>query len=577
MPNKKRSKLFLNAFCFFTYIILKCNIYFDYTKIMKNIETDILVIGSGLSGLFFSLQCAKKGVNVVVVTKCLVNETATALAQGGVAAARRKPDSVKSHIEDTLRTGKGLSNKKVVEHIIKRSSQSISELEEIGVNFDKMKNGALELGREGSHSYRRIVHVQDKTGEAIENALIKKINENPNIKIIENGFCIDVDTSNKSGKKEICGAYFYKQKEPKKKKIKLKHTITVKDENIFYCSAACVAIATGGLSALYQYTVNPDISKGDGIAIAYRAGCVLRDLEFLQFHPTALYKGKSPFFLISEAVRGEGAYIVTEKKIPVMRGFKRRDLEARDVVSRRIFELIKYENIYIDFTRKEKNWIKKRFSGIFEECSLWGIDISKELIPIIPAAHYTCGGIKTNTCGETNISGLFAIGEVSSTGLHGANRLASNSLLEGVVISRNAARKALKFLSLRKNRIKSKIKKKFSVYSLDYKKSVFKKIEKRIKEIMWKKVGIVRTFEALQDGLQEINSLEKVLDGYTKSGFNIDVWNLSNSILVSKLIIRSALSRKESRGCHYMEDFPSKSEIARHTTIQKINNKLSFV
>jgi L-aspartate oxidase len=536
---------------------------------MRIIETDILVIGSGLSGLIFALNCAEMGAHVLVTTKTSISDTATALAQGGIAAVVQYPDSIKAHVEDTLKAGRGLAERKVVEAIIRDGRNAIKELEFAGVNFDKKRNGVFELGMEGGHTHRRVLHVSDKTGEAIEGSLIRRINSNQRIDVIEFAYAIDIDKKESYAE----GVYFYKDVPFRKKqiqKIGLKHALSVEDRSVFYCSAKVIAIATGGICSLYKYTVNPDTETGDGLSMAYRAGCALRDLEFVQFHPTALHMGRSPFFLISEAVRGEGAHLVTRNKVPIMRNFKKRDLEARDIVSQEIYDVMKKEPVFLDLTHKTKKWIKIRFSGIYKECKKRGLDISKDLIPIIPAAHYSCGGIMTNIYGETYIKGLFAIGEVASSGLHGANRLASNSLLESVVLSKNAAQKAVEFLRKKKKMTEGRKRlKNYHLHSLSYEKIIYKKQLKRIQEILWNEVGIIRTFRGLRKGLEEIRKIKKEVQSFSGCGFNIYIYKLMSHVTVAELIIISALRRKESRGCHYVTDYPYPSKNKIHTIISK--------
>jgi L-aspartate oxidase len=536
---------------------------------MRTLETDILVIGSGLSGLIFALKCAEMGARVLVTTKTSISDTATALAQGGIAAVVQYPDSIKAHVEDTLKAGRGLAERKVVESIIKNGRNAIKELEYDGVNFDKKRNGIFELGREGGHTHRRVLHVSDKTGEAIESSLVSRINSNQRIDVIEFAYAIEVD------KKEsfATGVYFYKDVPSQKKQIKkieLKHTLSVVDKSVFYCAARVIAIATGGICSLYKYTVNPDTETGDGLSMAYRAGCALRDLEFVQFHPTALHKGRSPFFLISEAVRGEGAHLVTKNKVPIMKSFKKRDLEARDIVSQEIYDVMKKEPVFLDLTHKPKKWTKIRFSGIYKECKKRGLDISKDLIPIIPAAHYSCGGIMTNIQGETNIKGLYAIGEVASSGLHGANRLASNSLLESVVLSKNAAQNAMAFLRKKGKVLEGRKRlKAYHLHSLNDEKVIYKEQLKKIQEILWDEVGIVRTFKGLKKGLAEIRKIKKTVLSLSRGGFNLYIYKLMSHVTVAELIIISALRRKESRGCHYVTDYPHPSKKKIHTIIKK--------
>jgi L-aspartate oxidase len=534
---------------------------------MKRWDADILVIGSGLAGLSLALKCARKGASVILSTKGAADDTATSLAQGGVAAYIRSPDSLRSHIQDTLSTGKGLSDRKAVSYFIRRGAGAVKDLIREGVRFDRNSSGQLDLGREGGHSFRRIVHVRDKTGMAIEQALLRQAGRCRNIRVIENAWAIDIDAA--KGASGAMGAFFYQLSRKNRSAVPLKRLIKPEKGSLFYCGAPVVVLATGGLCALYRYTVNPDVAVGDGVAMAWRAGCVLRDLEFIQFHPTALCRGKSPFFLITEAARGEGARLVTRKGSPIMKGFARMDLEARDIVSHTISMVMKKEPVFLDFTWRSGSWIKKRFSGIYRECLRRGIDIRKEKIPITPAAHYACGGIRTDVSGQTDIPGLFAVGEVASTGLHGANRLASNSLLETAVMSAAAAERAMAYLKRRPRRPSCRAPGDIPVYSAAALKPRVGKIESLIKDILWDKAGIIRTTKGLKDAEKELTLIERQVARHRRRGFNPDVHRLANQLTVAKIIVRSALSRKESRGCHFLEDYPREKASARSTCLRR--------
>jgi len=493
---------------------------------LRAIKTDFLVIGSGIAGLNFALKVAQYG-TVTVVTKKEIAESNTNLAQGGIAAVTGEDDSFESHIEDTLRVGCGLSNRMAVEILVKRAPLEIQSLVSSGVEFD-WRGGGLDLSKEGGHSRNRILHAGDATGREMERALVKKVRENENIRVMENCFAVDLIVKGR----KCYGATL----------------INKKSGEFVRMFSQCTVLATGGIGHVYLNTSNPEIATGDGIAMAFRGGAIVEDMEFVQFHPTTLNKRGAPHFLISETFRGEGAILINERGERFMERYHDGlELAPRDVVSRAIFNELKKGSVYLDMRHKNKSFVSKRFPMIYRECLKYGVDITCDLIPVSPAAHYLCGGTKTNEYGETNIRNLLAFGECACTEVHGANRLASNSLLESVVFSSLGAIKARKLL---KSKIESPNleEKRFSQgqKTEDW--------ETKLRKTMWDKVGIVRNANDLKLALKTIKQLEKKVDS---TGANVQSLELKNMVLVGKLITTAALARKESRGTHYREDHPA--------------------
>jgi L-aspartate oxidase len=482
-------------------------------------QADFIVIGSGISGLNFALNASKKG-RVLVITKKEIIESTTNYAQGGVAAVLSHIDNFNKHIKDTLKAGVFHNNKKAVELMVKNGPEQIKQLLKIGVNFD-FNNDKLSLAKEGGHSEKRIAHVKDRTGHSIEKALIKKVRSNPNINIIENCFAIDLLVKNNA-----CHG------------VRVLHNNTIK--NLF---SSAVILATGGAGQVYKNTTNPKISTGDGIAMAKRAGAKLKDTEFVQFHPTALnLKGKKKF-LLSEALRGEGAYLRNSNRNRFMHKYhKNKELAPRDIVSRAIYNEEKNGPVYLDITHKDAGFIKERFSYIYKNLKKYGLDLTKDLIPVSPAAHYLCGGIKVNLSGETTINYLFAFGEVACTGVHGANRLASNSLLEAIVFSARIAKSLNKTNNLNhpKFKIESKKPKKRPNYIY---------IRKKIKKIMWKKAGIVRNKADLKEAYDMLNKIKNNFEYSNKDIYALETRNMLETALQ---ITKAAKKRKKSLGCHYV-------------------------
>jgi L-aspartate oxidase len=488
------------------------------------VKSDFLVIGSGIAGLNFALQASRSG-SVCLITKKDMVESNTNLAQGGIAAVVSRMDSFNLHVKDTLRAGDGLCDKEAVRIMVRDAPKEIERLVSFGTDFDR-KGEELELGKEGGHSRERVVHWGDKTGMEVERSLVRNIRKEGNIRIFEKHIAFDLVTD----KGRCIGARVF----DKRRK-------GVKD---FF--AKVVVLATGGLCEVFENTTNPRIATGDGIAMGFRAGCEVEDLEFVQFHPTAFRREREPFFVISEAVRGEGGILKNSKGKRFVNELGRRDVVARAVLKER-----EGGKVYLDISHKDPEFLKKRFPGIYRTCLKNGIDITKERVSIEPAAHYACGGLKTDTYGRTNIKGLFAFGEVACTQVHGANRLASNSLLESLVFSTRALTAARKYVK-GKGIVTKKTGSLKVIPARPY------RIRKILRNLMWKNVGIVRDSKGLESALERINKMELELKGMESRGINPEVIELRDMILVSKLIAKAALERKESRGTHFRGDYPRK-------------------
>jgi L-aspartate oxidase len=536
------------------------------------LKTDFLIIGSGIAGLSLGLKLSKLG-NVVIVTKKQKAESNTNYAQGGIAAVLSEDDDFALHIKDTLECGAGLCDLQAVKKIVTEGPGKIAELINIGVEFTK-KDGELELGKEGGHSKNRIVHSKDLTGKEVERALLKKISETPNIEIFEYYFAIDFLThknfvNHDNAKKNKCyGVYVFNVETNKIEKIISEYTI----------------IASGGLGQVYQHTSNPPIATGDGIAMGYRAGCEIANLEFIQFHPTTLYEHhdvKSDYvFLITEAVRGAGAILRNMNGEDFMPEYDNRgSLAPRDIVARSIDNEMKKSGdmfVYLDINPIGLEKFKDEFPNIYQVCISKGVDLSKGLIPVVPAAHYSCGGIVTDLNGRTNIKNLYACGEVAMTGVHGANRLASNSLLEAMVFA-NAIYEDLN------ERVKDNEVKKHSVEPgmiLDWNDEGTENAEEwillshnknEIKDVMSDYVGIVRNIYRLERAMRRIDMMkDEIFEFYKKTKITVELLELRNLVTVAYLIIKSAMKRKESRGLHYMTDYPARDKkFLKDTVIKK--------
>lgn len=532
---------------------------------MEYLNYSAVVIGSGLSGLYSAIKIEQNLQNgkVLLVTKADLGESNSRYAQGGIVAvlSENTDDSVASHMSDTLNAGAGLSDFNTVKYISEKSNEVIKDLINLGVEFDKNENGELLFTLEGAHSVRRILHCNgDATGRGIEEQLSKLVLENENIVLMQNTIAVELIVD-----EDIC-----------------KGVVIFDGQNYRAILSNSVILATGGIGQIYQNTTNPKCATGDGLAIAYNAGAILQDMEFVQFHPTALAVHSSDEnFLISEAVRGEGAVLVDKNGSAYMEKYHElKDLAPRDVVTRANYEEMaknKTDYVYLNATVIENDVLQKRFPTISQICMRNGIDISKDFIPVHPAAHYFMGGIKANVDGRTSIKGLYALGEVSSTGLHGANRLASNSLLECVVMANSLAEYLKNFESseIEINENIEKITKRYS-QELGFIEYDTDALKSELKEIMWNGVGVIRTEYSLKTANTQLQNLKsKFLRNF--KCLNIEEYEFKNMLTVAQLVINSALNRKESRGAHYREDYPFTKDIAEHNCIVKQQGELSFV
>jgi len=525
------------------------------------IVSDFLVVGSGIAGLSYALKVAEHG-TVAIVTKREISETATALAQGGIAAVTSVSDSFDAHIQDTMVAGAWLSNEEIVRMVVESGPEAIRDLIDWGVNFSRNSDESYALTREGGHSQRRILHAKDMTGHEIERALVEAATAHPNITFYENHVAVDLITESKVRQRRVkpdrcLGAYVLDQA----------------GNQVLTFGAKVTVLATGGAGKVYLYTCNPDVATGDGVAMAYRAGANIANMEFMQFHPTTLFHPHAKSFLISEAVRGEGAILRRADGTAFMPGYHElKDLAPRDIVARAIDNEMKIHGddcVYLDITHKSADYIRDRFPNIYETCLGYGIDMTKEPIPVVPAAHYLCGGVKVDTFGESSIGNLFAIGEVSCTGLHGANRLASNSLLEGAVYGARAAQRSIeRFADLQPELPAIDSWDSGSATNSDEEVVVAHNWHE-IRLCMWNYVGIVRSDKRLTRALRRIRMIqEEIEDYYWDFYITSDLIELRNIATVAELIIRCALERKESRGLHYTLDYPETDDIHfKHDTV----------
>ena len=520
------------------------------------IESDFLVIGSGIAGLSFALKASQYG-SVAVITKKENTESNTNYAQGGIATVIHPKDSFELHIKDTLKAGAGLCDREAVEILVKEGPGRVKELIEWGVQFSKKKDVSqteeFALAREGGHSVERIIHAQDLTGREIERALVAAIQEKRNIHVFENHMAIDLITEH----------HFFQMKETNLEKRTCfgVYALDAAQGTVEKFLSKMTMLATGGTGQAYLHTTNPDIATGDGIAMSYRAGAKVSNLEFMQFHPTTLYHPDGRSFLISEAVRGFGGLLRTNDGETFMENYHPQGcLAPRDIVARAIDHELKRRGepcVFLDVTHLDDTKVRQRFPHIFEQCHSLGIDMTKEPIPVVPAAHYMCGGVSTDLWGQTSIDRLFASGEVACTGVHGANRLASNSLLEALVFSHRSLGRAVQL-----------VQEKYFVFPTIpewQEKGVFDSEEwvlishdlEEIQRLMWDYVGIVRSDHRLNRALRRVRLIgEEVEAFYKKTKVTNDLIELRNIATIAELIIRCALYRRESRGLHYTTDCP---------------------
>ncbi|MBU0600838.1 MAG: L-aspartate oxidase [Gammaproteobacteria bacterium] len=519
---------------------------------------DALVLGSGLAGQALALRLAEAGRSVALITKQHVEDSASSWAQGGVAAVLDSEDSVEHHIRDTLVAGAGLCDADATRFVVEHGRQAIEWLISRGVPFTRDERSALgyHLTREGGHSHRRIVHVDDATGSAIQTTLTSQVRSHANIHIFESHLAVDLIVGWKLGRPELgcVGAY----------------VLDIEADHVVTFAAPVVVLATGGAGKVYLYTTNPDTATGDGIAMAWRAGCRVGNMEFIQFHPTCLYHPHAKSFLITEAMRGEGGLL----RLPDGERFmpahdERAELAPRDVVARAIdYEMKKrgLDCVYLDVSDKPADFLVSHFPNIHARCLELGIDITREPIPVVPAAHYTCGGVKVDQRARTDVDGLYAIGETSYTGLHGANRLASNSLLECLVYAESAAQDILSRSPVApphlpawdESRVTDADEEVVIAHNWD-----------ELRRFMWDYVGIVRTNKRLERALHRIRLLEREIEEYYVN-FRIsnDLIELRNLVMTAHLIVRSAMQRHESRGLHFSRDYPDASNVASPTILR---------
>jgi L-aspartate oxidase len=519
------------------------------------VTSDFLVIGSGIAGLSFALQAAKHG-RVALVTKRELTESATNYAQGGIASVFSTEDTFDEHVDDTLVAGAGICHEDVVRMVVEEGPQVIRGLIDWGVEFTRSGDGdSYDLTREGGHSKRRILHAEDVTGREIERALVEAARRDPNIRIYEYHIAIDLITAAKLKRQRL-----------KPNECLGAHVLDIESGRVKTFRSKITLLATGGAGKVYLYTCNPDIASGDGVAMAYRAGATVANMEFMQFHPTTLYHPQAKSFLISEAVRGEGAILRRRDGTAFMEKYHHlKDLAPRDIVARAIDNEMKTHGddcVFLDITHKDPEYVRNRFPNIYSTCMEFGLDMTKEPLPVVPAAHYLCGGVAVDANAETDVKCLYAIGEVAFTGLHGANRLASNSLLEAAVYAGRAYRHAVE--RLKKGKFaEAEIPEWDAGTAVDSDEAVvISQNWDEVRRFMWNYVGIVRTNKRLERAMRRIKLIrQEIEDYYWDFKVTSDLIELRNISTVAELIVRCAMARKESRGLHYTLDYPERDDV----------------
>lgn len=516
---------------------------------------DVLIVGSGTAGLSAALSLANT-FSVGIISKSELTANASFWAQGGVAAVLSAEDSFESHVQDTLNAGAGLCEEAAVRLCVEEAPNIIEWLQSLGTPFSQNpEDHRLHLTQEGGHSQRRIVHADDATGKAIHSALLAAVLSHPGIQIFDHHMAVDLIVNRQKTTPEVVGLY----------------VLDTKTEAVLTYGCGALILATGGASKVYMYTTNPAVPSGDGIAMAWRAGCAIQDMEFNQFHPTCLYHPQAGSFLLTEAIRGEGGVLRLPNGERFMDRFDpRAELAPRDIVARAIdFEMKRLgaDCLYLDISHQPADFIQTRFPTLYQQCLAFGFDMSQEPLPIVPAAHYTCGGVKTNLWGQTDIPNLYAIGEVACTGLHGANRMASNSLLECMVFAKRASSHLLKHGIKNHQGAHLPIWDESQVCDPD-ERVVITHNWAELRQFMWDYVGIVRTTKRLLRAQHRIQLLkQEIQEFYAQFKVNADLLELRNLVTVADLIVESALLRKESRGLHFTLDYPEYLEQAQHTIL----------
>ena len=527
-------------------------------------DFDVLVLGSGIAGLSFALKAAERGHSVAILTKKTKADSNTNWAQGGIAVVTGETDDFDKHVSDTLIAGDGLCREKVVREIVRDGPALVQELVDLGLKFSRDADGAYDLGREGGHTERRILHVKDMTGKAIEAALLKAVGRHARIALYEHIFGIDLITTGKA-----------RQSRPgMRRRVLGLYALDVKDGRVRTFRAPVVMLSTGGAGQVYHYTTNPDIATGDGIAMAFRAGVEVRNMEFIQFHPTTLYSTTGERFLISEAVRGEGAILrnlAGEAFMPCYHAMA--DLAPRDIVARAIDAEMKQSgtpHVWLDITHRNEAFLRSRFPQITAACKRLGLNLAKDYLPVVPAAHYTCGGVATTLAGETELGGLYACGEVACTGLHGANRLASNSLLEAVVVAHRAADSVTRYLDKAGKARVQTIPEWVDLGGHDPDEQVVISHNwDELRRTMGDYVGIVRTTKRLERARTRLAMLAAEIQEYYWN-FSVDarLLELRNLTEVARMVVACGLQRRESRGLHAIAEYPAKRKVARDSKVR---------